>query len=411
MSESLHTLIVGGGAAGIFAAIQIKSLLPSAHVLVLEKQGQLLSKVKVSGGGRCNVTHACWTPRELVQYYPRGQKELLGPYHKFMTGDMMHWLSERGVPTKIEEDGRVFPESNQSQTIIDCFLSEAKRLGVEIHTKEGVKSVIAEEEGFVVASSLKEYHAANVLWATGSTPSALKLLETLSVPLTDRVPSLFAFDIPLPWLNQLAGISLPEVTVSLPLTNMETSGPLLITHKGLSGPGILKLSSWAAYELAEIHYQFRIMLNWVGESMEGILFQIEAQRKQKGARKVLLTPLYALPKRLWRALLIAARIHEENWADLTKEQIYSLGQVLGAHDLPVKGKSTHKEEFVTAGGVDTKFINFTRMEHRQHPGLFFAGEVLNIDALTGGFNFQAAWTTAWIAAHAIAEQTLNQQNT
>lgn len=411
MSESLHALIVGGGAAGIFAAIQIKNLLPSANIVVLEKQRQLLSKVKVSGGGRCNVTHACWTPKELVQYYPRGKKELLGPFHKFMTGDMMHWLSVRGVPTKIEEDGRVFPESNQSQTIIDCFLTEAAKRGVEIRIKEGVQSVKAEEKGFIVESSQNTYRTKNVLWSTGSTPSALKLLETLSVPLTDRVPSLFAFDIPLQWLNQLAGISLPHVTVSLPMTRMETSGPLLITHKGLSGPGILKLSSWAAYELAEVNYQFRILLNWVGESLQEILVHIQTQRVQSGSRKVMLTPLYTLPKRLWRALLIAVGIHEENWADLTKEQIQNLAQVLGAHDLPVKGKSTHKEEFVTAGGVDTKFINFTRMEHAQHPGLFFAGEVLNIDALTGGFNFQAAWTTAWIAAHAIADQPLNKENT
>src|SRR6056297_431396 len=370
MSERAHTLIIGGGAAGNFAAIQLKALAPEARVVVLEKQAQLLTKVKVSGGGRCNVTHACWTPKELVQFYPRGQKELLGPFHKFMTGDMMHWLSERGVPTKIEDDGRVFPESDNSQTIIDCFLAEADRLGVEIFTKEAVKQIKKLEDGFHVQSSKQAYRAQHVLWATGSTPSALKLLDGLQIPLTERVPSLFAFDIPLRWLHELAGISLAQVRVTLPLTGMETRGPLLITHKGLSGPGILKLSSWAAYELAACGYSFRILLNWVDAD--------------------------------------SSEIRDANWADLTKEQMNDLEDVLGAHDLPVRGKSTHKEEFVTAGGVDTKHIDFTRMEHRQVPGLFFAGEVLNIDALTGGFNFQAAWTTGWIAAHAMAEKPENE---
>ena len=404
MSEKVHTLIIGGGAAGIFAAIQLKALDPEVRVMVLEKQSQLLSKVKVSGGGRCNVTHAVWTPKELVEYYPRGQKELLGPFHKFMTGDMMYWLSEREVPTKIEEDGRVFPESDQSQTIIDCFLTEANRLGVEIRIREAVKQIAQLEEGFVVHSSKNAYRAQNILWATGSTPSALKMLAKLSIPLVERVPSLFAFDIPLKWLHELAGISLPQVRVTLPLTGMETRGPLLITHKGLSGPGILKLSSWAAYELAAARYQFRILLNWVDAEMNDIRDAMKRVRRQDGGRKVMTTPLFSLPKRLWKALLIAGGIRNENWADLSKAQMNDLAEVLGAHDLPVKGKSTHKEEFVTAGGVENKFIDFTRMEHRQVPGLFFAGEVLNIDALTGGFNFQAAWTTAWIAAHAIAEK-------
>lgn len=407
MSEQTNALIIGGGAAGIFAAIQLKALAPEARVVVLEKQAQLLTKVKVSGGGRCNVTHACWTPKELVQFYPRGQKELLGPFHKFMTGDIMHWLSERGVPTKIEDDGRVFPESDQSQTIIDCFLTEADRLGVEIYTREAVKQITPSKDGFDVQSSKNSYRAKNILWATGSTPSSLKLLEGLQIPLTERVPSLFAFDIPLRWLHELAGVSLPQVRVTLPLTGMETRGPLLITHKGLSGPGILKLSSWAAYELAECGYQFRILLNWVDAEKDEIQSVIKKARTQQGARKVLTTPLFSLPKRLWKALLIAAGIRDENWADLTKEQMNDLEDVLGAHDLPVRGKSTHKEEFVTAGGVDTKHIDFTRMEHRQVPGLFFAGEVLNMDALTGGFNFQAAWTTAWIAAHAMAEESIN----
>ena len=407
MSEQAHTLIIGGGAAGIFAAIQLKALAPEARVVVLEKQAQLLTKVKVSGGGRCNVTQACWTPKELVQFYPRGQKELLGPFHKFMTGDMMHWLSERGVPTKIEDDGRVFPESDNSQTIIDCFLAEADRLGVEIFTKEAVKQIKKLEDGFFVQSSKQAYRAQHVLWATGSTPSALKLLDGLQIPLTERVPSLFAFDIPLRWLHELAGISLPQVRVTLPLTGMETRGPLLITHKGLSGPGILKLSSWAAYELAACGYSFRILLNWVDADSSEVRDAIKEIRNQQGGRKVLTTPLFSLPKRLWKALLIAAGIRDENWADLTKVQMNDLVDVLGAHDLPVKGKSTHKEEFVTAGGVDTKYIDFTRMEHRQVSGLFFAGEVLNMDALTGGFNFQAAWTTAWIAAHAMAEESIN----
>jgi len=408
MSEQANTLIIGGGAAGIFAAIQLKALAPEARVVVLEKQAQLLSKVKVSGGGRCNVTHACWTPKELVQFYPRGQKELLGPFHKFMTGDMMHWLSERGVPTKIEDDGRVFPESDNSQTIIDCFLAEADRLGVEIFTKEAVKQIEKLEDGFHVQSSKQAYRAQHVLWATGSTPSSLKLLDGFHISLTERVPSLFAFDIPLRWLHELAGISLPQVRVTLPLTGMETRGPLLITHKGLSGPGILKLSSWAAYELAACGYSFRILLNWVDADSSEIRDAIKEIRNQQGGRKVLTTPLFSLPKRLWKALLIAAGIRDENWADLTKEQMNDLEDVLGAHDLPVRGKSTHKEEFVTAGGVDTKHIDFTRMEHRQVPGLFFAGEVLNIDALTGGFNFQAAWTTAWIAAHAMAAKPENE---
>jgi len=400
-------VIIGGGAAGFFGAIRAAELDPAARVVILEKGKEVLTKVKVSGGGRCNVTHACFVPRDLSRHYPRGEKELIGPFHRFACGDMLDWLDRRGVATKIEEDGRIFPITDDSQTIIDCFSEACRQLNIEVLTRQRVDEIqLPENEKgqWTIVTPKKKFSADKVMLATGSSKRMWALLAGLGYRIVDPVPSLFTFNIKDERIKDLPGISMPHARVKVLGTSLESEGPVLITHWGLSGPAILKLSAWGARELHTLQYHFDIQLNWTGMEMEDIKEELIGFKSEFGRRTVSKQQMFSIPARLWKTLCRAAQIDEQlNWADLNKKQIHALTRQIGGAVFEVKGKSTFKEEFVTAGGVDLREINFKTFESKRHPGLFFAGEVLNIDAITGGFNFQAAWTGGWIAGQGMVE--------
>lgn len=399
MIPSADLVVVGGGAAGFFAAIRYAELHPGQRVIILEKSSRVLDKVRISGGGRCNVTHACFDPAELVRYYPRGERELLGPFHRFMCGDMMGWLDERGVATKIEDDGRVFPVSDQSESIIQCFLDETRRLGVEVHTLVGLTDFTYEQSLWNIATTKGQFESTHLLIATGSSKQLWQLLAKKDIALVDPVPSLFTFNIQDPLLTGLMGLSVSHAEIVVEGTRLRADGPLLITHWGLSGPAVLRLSAWGARTLAEHGYHFYIQIDFSqGHDVDAWI----AQRRAEDARKTVSKTVFpTLPRRLWERMVQLAKLDGRNWADADKTSLIQLKGFISAYRPGVKGKSTFKDEFVTAGGVDLKHIDFRTMEHKQHPNLYFAGEVLNIDAITGGFNFQAAWTTAWIAATAM----------
>ena len=400
-----QAIIIGGGAAGFFAAINIAETNPDIRVTILEKGNKVLQKVKVSGGGRCNVTHACFDPKELTRFYPRGNKELLGPFHQFMTGDTMQWFEHRGVPLKIESDQRVFPESNSSQTIIDCFMSSAERAGVEVLMNQNVESIEKNGDQFHIHTRTDSFLADKLLICSGGNPKVWQLIKTFGHHIIDPVPSLFTFNVKDPVIEEIPGISVPSAVVSITGTQFESQGPLLITHWGLSGPAVLKLSSLSAFHLAEIDYQFSLRVNWINLSLSTVLDLLKTHKKSAPKKTVYLKAVFdEVPKRLWVKLLQAAQIKEDqNWSDISHHQIEKLGEKLTHTVFRSHGKTTFKEEFVTAGGIDLKEINFKRFESKLQPNLFFAGEVLNIDGLTGGFNFQNAWTGAYLAAMAIAE--------
>ena len=396
-------VVIGGGAAGFFAAINTAEIHPELEVVILEGSNKLLQKVKISGGGRCNVTHACFTPKELVEFYPRGKKELLGPFHTFMTGDTMGWFDERGVTLKIEDDNRIFPESDSSQTIIDCFLKAASEARVQIKLSTRVSNITPHENGFLVNTNNGDFDADYVLVATGSNSKVWNILEELGHSIVSPVPSLFTFNIKDPRLDGIPGIAVPNGIVKVLGSKLEEFGPVLITHWGLSGPGILKLSAWGALELEKKNYQFKIQLNWLGESKESILEKLEGIKKRNVKKKAIArSPFNEVPKRLWERLVVAAGIPKgELWGHLNNKQLERLASELTEGEYQVNGKSTFKDEFVTAGGIDLKEVNFKRFESKHHKNLFFAGEVLNIDAITGGFNFQNAWTGGWIVANSV----------
>lgn len=395
-------IIVGGGAAGFFAAIQIAQADPSLHLVILEKGNDVLGKVRISGGGRCNVTHAEFIPNELVKNYPRGEQELRGPFHTFCSGDTVDFFEKRGVPLKIEEDGRMFPESDSSESIINCFRDECRRLGVEVLTNRGVKTILRYQNYWELDTSGGTYRARKLLLATGSSQKVWRMLSNMGHTIVDPVPSLFTFNIKDPRIKGLQGLS-SFAGVSIPGTGLEAEGPALITHWGLSGPAILRLSAWGARKLHDLNYRFTIKINWLEpELQEDVLQQLKDQTETSPRKSPYRTRPFELPKRLWHALLEASGIEKTaNWADLSRQQLQELSKQLTACEFNVNGKSTFKEEFVTAGGVDLKEVDFRTFESKKHPGLFFAGEILNIDAITGGFNFQNAWTGAYIAAKAI----------
>ncbi len=396
----MRILVIGGGAAGFFAAVTIAARNRSATVVVLERGKSVLEKVRISGGGRCNVTHACWEPRELVQYYPRGGRELLGPFHKFACGDTMSWFNDRGVELKVEDDGRVFPVSDSSQTIIDCLWEEAKRLGVRVITGARVGEITAPadpQEQWTVTAGGERYHADRLIVATGSNPAIWKLLGELGHQIVDPVPSLFALNIRDPRLTGLAGISLPWSQVGPAGDGLRAEGPLLVTHRGLSGPAVLRLSAWGARTFHPLSYAFDLEVNWLARRPEDIRQPLQDLRDAAARQQIGKRARLGLPLRLWQALVQAAGIPEEQqWAQLSKAQLESLTQELTGGSYRVSGKATNKDEFTTAGGVDLREVDFRNFESRLHPGLYLAGEVLDIDAITGGFNFQAAWTGGWL---------------
>tara|TARA_B100000767_G_scaffold9452_1_gene9274 strand:+ start:4313 stop:5524 length:1212 start_codon:yes stop_codon:yes gene_type:complete len=399
-------MIIGGGAAGFFTAINAKEMNPELDITILEKGKEVLQKVKISGGGRCNVTHACFEPKELVQFYPRGEKELLGPFHQFMTGDTFEWFENNGIPLKIEKDNRVFPESNSSQTIIDCFLGKTKALGIPVLKNHGVNSIKKQGDSWLVTTKEQQFVCDAVVMAAGSSKKVWELSKALRHSIISPVPSLFTFNIKDSRIKDLLGISVPNATVQLEDTNLEASGPLLITHWGMSGPAILKLSAFGARVLAEKNYEYQVQVNWLSRPTHKIVNVLLNLKKKHSKKQVIVrSPFEEIPKRLWERFVLATTIKTTfNWADVSHEQIDALANQLTKSVYIAKGKSTFKEEFVTAGGVDLREINFKNFESKLQNNLFFVGEVLNIDAVTGGFNFQNAWTGGWLCAKALASR-------
>jgi hypothetical protein len=397
-------VVIGGGAAGFFAAINIAEQNPKFNISILERGKEVLTKVKVSGGGRCNVTHAEFIPSELTQNYPRGEKELLGPFHQFMTGDTIAWFEKRGVELKIEDDGRMFPVSNSSQTIIDCFLSEAKKYGVDILMNHSVKSIKKTESTFQVETTQGDFSSKKIVVATGSNPKIWKLLEELGHSISQPVPSLFTFNIKDERIEDIPGVVISNAEVKVLNTDLWSEGPLLITHWGMSAPSILKLSAFGALELAKRDYKFQIEVNFIKKSFEDCLDSLKTLKHNFAKKTVFKSTQFELPKRLWHKLVLASNMDiETRWADLNKLQLENLSNQLTTAIFDVNGKSIFKEEFVTAGGVTLKEVNFKTFESKLHKNLYFAGEVLNIDAVTGGFNFQNAWTGAYIVAQNISK--------
>lgn len=392
-------VVVGGGAAGIFAAISAKASNPEARVVLLEKSAVLLAKVRVSGGGRCNVTHACFEPNLLVKNYPRGEKELLGPFHTFQPRDTIEWFESRGVKLKTEADGRMFPITDSSETIIECLLEEAQTLGVEIQLRQRIQSITHTEGKFKLELKEGSLECAHLLLATGSSAEGYAWAEQLGHSIQKPVPSLFTFNVPTSPLKQLSGISVQTAELRIKGTSLTQKGPLLITHFGFSGPAALKLSAWGARYLHEKEYRVELSINWLPELTPEEIFARFMKLKTNFPNKSLSSESpFLLPKSLWKTLLEQLSPNfTKRLADIANKDLQSLAQKLHEDLYQVEGKTTNKEEFVTCGGVTLKEVNFKTMESKICPGLFFAGEILDIDGVTGGFNFQNAWTTGFIA--------------
>jgi len=397
-------IIIGGGAAGFFAAITCAEYNPDTKIIILEKGNQVLQKVKVSGGGRCNVTYACFDPKELCEFYPRGKKELLGPFHQFMTGDTMEWFEERGVPLKTEDDNRVFPQSNSSQSIINCLMNAVEKAGVILKLGQNVESISKENNQYKLKTSSDQFIADKLLIASGSNTKIWGLIANLGHKIIPPVPSLFTFKINDTRIATIPGISVSNATVKLIGSNFESSGPLLITHWGISGPAILKLSAFGVRFLAEKNYQYNVQVNWLSQKLSIVLNELKIFKKENPKKQIILKSVFKdIPKRLWEKLILASAIkQDERWAEISNKQLENLANQLTNTTFNANGKTTFKEEFVTAGGVDLKEINFKRFESKINENLFFAGEVLNIDAVTGGFNFQNAWTGGYIVGKAMS---------
>ncbi len=389
--------IIGGGAAGFFCAANLDET--KFEVSILEQNAAVLQKVKISGGGRCNVSHACFDPKELTQFYPRGNKELLSVFHSFQPGDTMEWFQSRGADLKIETDQRIFPQSNSSQTIINTLVEEVGRKNFTVNTKCAVTNIEKISEGFSIETTSGNYLADEVIYTTGSAPKSVKLLAKLGHKIVDAVPSLFTFNIKNELLADLMGTSFPQAIVRLPELKTEESGPLLITHWGLSGPAILKISAWKARELFALNYKFSLIVNFLGIHIDDAKeifqeFRIVNGKKQIGSAKP-----FDITNRFWHKILWYSDVAPtKTIASLTSKEMDRILKSLCENEMKVQGKSTYKDEFVTAGGVELKEIDFRTMKSKVVENLYIAGEVLNIDAITGGFNFQACWSEAWLIA-------------
>jgi predicted Rossmann fold flavoprotein len=402
-------IIIGGGAAGFFAAINAARFAPEKSVAILEKSTKVLSKVRVSGGGRCNVTHACFDDRELVKFYPRGGKELRGAFSRFSVKNTIEWYRERGVELKTENDGRMFPVSNTSETIVECLFTEAKKHHVEILFQRAVNEIEISANGFLLSVNENEkISCSKLIIAAGGNakPAGYEFLLKTGHPIIPPVPSLFTFNMPGNPVSELMGVSVEHATVKIEGTAIKTEGPLLITHWGMSGPAVLKASAWGARELAEKDYHFTAAVNWLGDKKEEDVYsELLHAKSQFNAQLLVNSNPYHLVKRLWQFLVKKAGADTEmRWADMPNKLVRKLAQTLVNDRYEVKGKTTFKEEFVTCGGIKLSEVDFKTMESRKQKNLFFVGEVLDIDGVTGGFNFQSAWTTAWIAACGATER-------
>jgi predicted Rossmann fold flavoprotein len=414
----LKITVIGGGAAGFFSAITCAKTYPQARVTLLEAGRQVLAKVRISGGGRCNVTHACFDPGVLVQNYPRGGKALRGAFTRFQPRDTVDWFASHGVKLKTEEDGRMFPITDDSETIVNCLIRAAEDAGVRIRTGDAVVYVKklmgngAEDGHGDIASTFEvelksgeSFKCDRILLATGSNPSGFKWAKELGNTVELPVPSLFTFNIADNRIKDLAGVSVPNAKVKLPGAKLEQSGPLLITHWGVSGPAVLKLSAWGARFLHDRHYRTSVLINWLPQyNAEVLRQQLLGVKSQLSHRLIVSSCPFPMPRRLWERLTSSIGIDEQKrWADLSNKAIDKLLLELVQGEYQISGKGAFKEEFVTCGGVNLKEVDFKTMESRRCPGLFFAGEILDIDGVTGGFNFQSAWTTAWLAGIAIGK--------
>ncbi len=400
----MNVAVIGGGAAGFFAAIKCAEENRRARVTIYDKGAHVLSKVRVSGGGRCNVTHSCFDPKQLVKNYPRGHRELLGPFHKFQPADTVKWFESRGVALKTESDGRLFPTTDSSVTIINALKDAAKARGVTVRTQTAPVSIVSEgERQFRVKFSTGEgglFH--RVLLASGSAESGYTLAQSLGHTLESPVPSLFTFNIPDRRLRDLSGISVEKARVRITGTELEQKGAVLITHWGMSGPAVLKLSAFGARVLYEANYRAPIDVNWIGLERGQAEERLRRYKKENPKKTMSSHSPFDISQRLWEYLALSCVGAKDTWAGLSNVQIDKLLDALTASRYTTDGKSTFKEEFVTCGGVRLDEVDFTTMESRKCPGLFFAGEILDIDGVTGGFNFQNAWTTGWLAGRAMA---------
>jgi predicted Rossmann fold flavoprotein len=399
---STRIVVVGGGAAGFFGAIACARARPDAQVTILEGAARPLDKVRISGGGRCNLTHDCFDPRALVQHYPRGQRELLGPFHRFGPRQTVAWFAAEGVATKTEADGRMFPVTDRSETVMGALIGAADDAGVRLLTRQRLAALERDGAGWRATTRAgQRFTADRVLIATGASPRVWRMLAGLGLPIVPPVPSLFSFNTKDTRLAGLAGLSVPAVRLRISDTRLEAHGPLLVTHWGLSGPAVLRLSAWGARVLHARNHRFELRVQWTDADVSAVIGQT---RHMHGKRRVSTHCPFALPARLWRSLVSAGGIDgDQRWGSLSAARARALREVLVDSRFPIRGKSTYKDEFVTAGGVDLKAMNFKHFEAKDLPGLHLAGEVLDIDAITGGFNFQAAWTGGWIAGHAMAE--------
>ena len=401
MTKNIY--IIGGGAAGFFCAANLNEKL--YNITILEQNSDVLQKVKISGGGRCNVTHACFDPKELVHFYPRGNKELLSVFTKFQPGDTMDWFDQRKVSLKIENDNRIFPESNSSQTIIDTFLNEIKQKNIEVKTKCSVKAIEQSDEKYLIKTNQGDFLADLIIYATGSSPKSLKIIENLGHKIIEAVPSLFTFNIKDELISELPGTSFENAEVRIPNLKTEENGPLLITHWGLSGPAILKISAWEARNLAKLNYQFDIEINFISKPISEAE-EIFLETKQNHPKKTIAqAKMFEITNRFWQKILEVSKVDfNKNISNISGKEMKTILENLCQRKFSVNGKSTFKDEFVTAGGVDLKEINFKNMSSKILPNFYIAGEVLNIDAVTGGFNFQACWSEAWLISQDLNEK-------
>lgn len=398
-------VIAGGGAAGFFAAINIAEKLPKARVIILEKSSKLLEKVRISGGGRCNVTHACFEPKQLVKFYPRGERELLSVFMQFSPTNTIQWFEKKGVKLKREKDGRMFPVSDNSETIVNCFLHAATQSGIEVQLHDGIERLHfneADKTWKITSGNNKNISADAVVICTGSAVKPWQILNEIGCDIVPSVPSLFTFNTKDERLRNLAGVSLKNASVEIKNLKLKEAGPMLITHWGLSGPAILRLSAWGARKLNECGYKFEIVIDFSGLGLNEVQQQLENFKTNNPKKQISTHSFFDIPERLWQQI-IPLEIQEKKWADLSKKDLIKISESIAVAKFQITGKSTFKDEFVTAGGVSLKQIDFKTMQAKQFPNLYFAGEVLDIDAITGGFNFQAAWSTAWVASEAISK--------